>query len=87
MSDTLTAPATVAEVIEQITAIQPLLRKNAAEGEQLRQVPAESIDALRAAGAFRVGTPSGTVGSKARPRTCSTCRQRPRTGTAAQAGS
>ena len=57
MSDTLTAPATVAEVIEQVTAIQPLLRKNAAEGEQLRQVPAESIDALRAAGAFRVGTP------------------------------
>ena len=57
MSDTLTAPATVAEVIEQVTAIQPLLRTNAAEGEQLRQVPAESIDALRAAGAFRVGTP------------------------------
>lgn len=57
MSDMLTAPASVAEVIDAIKAIQPLLRKNAAEGDELRRVPEESIAALRAAGAFRVGTP------------------------------
>ncbi|GAA1953291.1 acyl-CoA dehydrogenase family protein [Microbacterium deminutum] len=58
MSDTLTAPTTVAEVIERITAIQPLLRQNAAEGEIARRVPEASIQALRAAGAFRIGTPA-----------------------------
>jgi alkylation response protein AidB-like acyl-CoA dehydrogenase len=58
MSDTtLAAPTTVAEVVERIRAIQPLLRKNSAEGEEQRRVPQESIDALRAAGAFRIGTP------------------------------
>jgi alkylation response protein AidB-like acyl-CoA dehydrogenase len=57
MSDTLTAPSSVAEVIERIKMIQPVLRKNSAEGEELRRVPDESVDALRTAGAFRVGTP------------------------------
>lgn len=57
MPDTATVPASVAEVIERITEIQPLLRSNAAEGDRQRRVPDESVDALRAAGAFRIGTP------------------------------
>ncbi|GGF22593.1 acyl-CoA dehydrogenase family protein [Subtercola lobariae] len=65
MSDTITAQATVAEVIEQITAIAPLLRKNGAEGEELRRVPDESIAALKAAGAFRLGTPQRYGGLEA----------------------
>lgn len=51
------AAASVAEVVERIEKIQPLLRDNAAEGERLRRVPDESVDALRAAGAFRIGIP------------------------------
>lgn len=58
MTDTLTSPATVADVIKRVKAIRPLLRANSATGEEHRRVPEECIDALRAAGAFRVGTPS-----------------------------
>lgn len=57
MTNTTTAPATVAEAISNIETIHPLLRANSAQGEEDRRVPEESIAALRDAGAFRVGTP------------------------------
>lgn len=50
-------PASIAEVLERITALQPSLRERAPEGEELRRVPDASIDELRAAGAFRIGMP------------------------------
>lgn len=51
------APTTIAEVVERIKALQPLLREHAAEGEAQRRVPDVVVDALRDAGAFRVSIP------------------------------
>ena len=44
-------------LLDRIAGLHDLLAKNAAQGEADRRVPAESIDALREAGAFKVATP------------------------------
>jgi 3-hydroxy-9,10-secoandrosta-1,3,5(10)-triene-9,17-dione monooxygenase len=46
-----------ADLIRRVAELRPLLRENAARAETDRRVPDESIDALRAAGAFRVARP------------------------------
>lgn len=56
-AETITAPTTTAELVARIKELAPLLKKNAAEGEQNRRVVEESIDALTAAGAFKVSVP------------------------------
>jgi alkylation response protein AidB-like acyl-CoA dehydrogenase len=45
------------ELVTRIQGIQPLLAKNAAQGESDRRVPEESITALTEAGAFRIAQP------------------------------
>ncbi|MCX0275202.1 acyl-CoA dehydrogenase family protein [Nocardia zapadnayensis] len=57
-----TTPATesvpsAAELVERIRELHPLLKKNAAAGEQDRRVAEESIRALTDAGAFKVAIP------------------------------
>src|ERR1700727_1876163 len=44
-------------LLDRIAGLHDLLAKTAAQGEADRRVPAESIDALREAGAFKVATP------------------------------
>src|SRR6201985_3786874 len=44
-------------LLDRIAGLHDLLAKNAAQGKADRRVPAESIDALREAGAFKVATP------------------------------
>ena len=48
---------TTAELVERIRALQPMLAKNAAQGETDRRVVEESITALTDAGAFRIAQP------------------------------
>jgi alkylation response protein AidB-like acyl-CoA dehydrogenase len=48
---------TAAELVERIRALQPMLAKNAAQGETDRRVVEESITALTDAGAFRIAQP------------------------------
>jgi alkylation response protein AidB-like acyl-CoA dehydrogenase len=55
-SETATTPD-AAELVARVTELAPLLKKNAAEGEQNRRVVQESIDALTEAGLFKVAVP------------------------------
>ncbi len=57
---TIDAPVTVptaAELVERIRALQPMLARNAAQGEADRRVVEESITALTDAGAFKIAQP------------------------------
>ncbi len=57
---TVDAPVTVptaAELVERIRTLQPMLAKNAAQGETDRRVVEESITALTDAGAFKIAQP------------------------------
>jgi alkylation response protein AidB-like acyl-CoA dehydrogenase len=57
---TVGAPVAIpaaAELVERIRALQPMLAKNAAQGETDRRVVEESITALTDAGAFRIAQP------------------------------
>lgn len=57
MSDHTTAPASVAEVIERIREIQPLLREQAPIGDAERCATPVAMEAIRKTGALRVGVP------------------------------
>ena len=48
---------TAEELLARVTAIHPLLERNAAQGERDRRVTQESIDALTAAGLFKLAQP------------------------------
>jgi alkylation response protein AidB-like acyl-CoA dehydrogenase len=48
---------TAAELVARARALQPLLREHAAKTDADRRVPAECIDALSAAGLFKVSVP------------------------------
>ncbi|MEV1292726.1 acyl-CoA dehydrogenase family protein [Pseudonocardia sp. NPDC049635] len=50
-------PTTAEEVEAAVVDLVPLLRANASLAEQQRSVPQENIDALEAAGVFRISTP------------------------------
>lgn len=52
-----TATPNRAELIKRVTELTPMLKKNAAEGEQNRRVVEESIQALTDAGLFKLATP------------------------------
>ncbi|MFY9767732.1 MAG: acyl-CoA dehydrogenase family protein, partial [Mycobacterium sp.] len=57
---TVDAPVTVptaAELVERIGKLQPMLAKNAAQGEADRRVVEESIAALTDAGVFKIAQP------------------------------
>lgn len=57
---TVGAPVAIpaaAELVERIRALQPMLAKNAAQGETDRRVVEESITALTDAGVFRIAQP------------------------------
>ena len=49
--------ATLAELLERIDATRPILERNVGETEADRRVAQENIDALAAAGAFKVTMP------------------------------
>ena len=42
---------------DEVTALIPLLRRNALEGERIGAMPQESLDALHRTGAFMITTP------------------------------
>ncbi|WP_280438194.1 acyl-CoA dehydrogenase family protein [Nocardia carnea] len=60
---------TAAELVERIRDLHPLLKKNAAAGEQDRRVVEESIQALTDAGAFKVAIPKRYGGYETSMRT------------------
>lgn len=55
----------VASVLARAESLQPLVRENAARGEQERRVPEESLTALVEAGVFRLGQPARYGGAEA----------------------
>jgi alkylation response protein AidB-like acyl-CoA dehydrogenase len=57
------------ELLARIRDLQPLIEKNAAQGEQDRRVVEESITALAGAGAFKVAQPRRYGGYQASVRT------------------
>ncbi|MFB7652413.1 MULTISPECIES: acyl-CoA dehydrogenase family protein [unclassified Streptomyces] len=58
-----------AELVERMRRLHPLLEKNAAQGEQERRVPEESIEALCEAGAFKIAQPKRYGGYETSMRT------------------
>ena len=64
-----TAVPTSDELLARIRGLQPLIEKNAAQGEQDRRVVEESIKALADAGAFKVAQPRRHGGYQASVRT------------------
>lgn len=60
---------TTAELLARIAEIQPLIRKNAPQGEQDRRVVEESIQACRDAGLFKVAQPKRYGGYETSMRT------------------
>jgi alkylation response protein AidB-like acyl-CoA dehydrogenase len=46
-----------AELVNRVRELQPLIRQNAAQGEQDRRVMQESVDAIAAAGLFKIAQP------------------------------
>jgi alkylation response protein AidB-like acyl-CoA dehydrogenase len=46
-----------AELVDRVRELQPLIRQNAAQGEQDRRVTQEVIDAIAAAGLFKIAQP------------------------------
>ncbi|GAA3290290.1 acyl-CoA dehydrogenase family protein [Streptomyces cinereospinus] len=61
----LTAQPDVAELVARATKLQPLLRKNSAQGEQDRRVVEESIQALQEEGLFKILQPRRYGGHEA----------------------
>ena len=57
------------ELVARVKALQPLLRKNAAQGEADRRVVEESIQALTEAGLFKVAVPKRYGGYETSMRT------------------
>ncbi len=57
------------ELVARIRALHPLLKKNAAQGEQDRRVVEESIEALTEAGAFKIAQPKRYGGYETSMRT------------------
>lgn len=53
------------ELVQRAVALQPLLREHAAKTEADRRVPDEVIDAIAAAGLFKLGTPKRYGGHEA----------------------
>ena len=45
------------ELVARVKELQPLIRENAAQGEQDRRVAEDSIQALREAGIFKIAQP------------------------------
>ncbi len=45
------------ELLRRASALVPVLRERAARAEQLRQVPSETVEELRASGLIRIGNP------------------------------
>jgi alkylation response protein AidB-like acyl-CoA dehydrogenase len=58
-----------ADLVARVRGLQPLLRENAARGEQDRRVVQESIDALTAAGLFKIAQPKRYGGYQTSMRT------------------
>ena len=58
-----------AELVARVKELQPLIRKNAAQGEQDRRVVEESIQALTDAGMFKVAVPKRYGGYETSMRT------------------
>jgi alkylation response protein AidB-like acyl-CoA dehydrogenase len=61
--------AAVDETLEKVRALQPLIRKHAAQGESDRRIPQVVIDALAEAGAFRTSVPKRYGGLESSMRT------------------
>jgi alkylation response protein AidB-like acyl-CoA dehydrogenase len=57
------------DLVARVRELQPLLRENAARGEQDRRVTQESIDALTAAGVFKIAQPKRYGGYQTTMRT------------------
>ncbi|HEX4094723.1 MAG TPA: oxidoreductase [Trebonia sp.] len=68
-ADAPSAEATPDDLLARIRALQPLLARNAAQGEADRRVVEESITALTEAGAFKVAQPRRYGGYQATVRT------------------
>src|SRR3989442_9024629 len=51
------APVTREELLRRATALVPVLKERAARTEQLRQIPAESVQDLLASELIRIGNP------------------------------
>lgn len=68
ITDTRSAP-TAEELVARVREIQPLLTKNAAQGEQDRRVVEESIAALTEAGIFKIAQPKRYGGYETSMRT------------------
>jgi alkylation response protein AidB-like acyl-CoA dehydrogenase len=58
-----------ADLVARVRELQPLLRENAARGEQDRRVAQESIEALTAAGVFKIAQPKRYGGYQTSMRT------------------
>ena len=58
-----------ADLVARVRELLPLLRENAARGEQDRRVAQESIDALTAAGVFKIAQPKRYGGYQTSMRT------------------
>ena len=63
-ADARDQPADADELLDRIRALIPLFRANAAQTEQDQRVAAENLDALRAAGMFRLTVPPQYGGYK-----------------------
>jgi alkylation response protein AidB-like acyl-CoA dehydrogenase len=55
--DTSAGPVTAAEILARAKAAAPLLREQATEIEQARQLPGDVVDLLRSTGVFRMARP------------------------------
>jgi alkylation response protein AidB-like acyl-CoA dehydrogenase len=60
-----TEPTSAGDVLANVRALVPLLRENAAETEAARQIPDKNIEALTAAGVFRLTLPKDRGGFEA----------------------
>jgi len=63
------APPTSAELVARVTQLHPLLRANAAQGEEDRRVAEDSMRALREAGILRIAQPKRYGGYQTSMRT------------------
>jgi alkylation response protein AidB-like acyl-CoA dehydrogenase len=61
----ITEPTTFADVLANATALIPFLREGASAAEEARQIPDDTIDALAAAGVFRLTLPKDQGGFEA----------------------
>lgn len=68
LNETVAIPD-ASELVARIKQLQPLLRENAAQGEQDRRVTEQSIDALRDAGVLKIAQPKRYGGYETSMRT------------------